>query len=312
MCFECGESGHAAWRCPHQSLVATETEAVDEDELDEYALYVQYDMVPAPGQRAMMTCDRVFFSPSEVFFYNIASTLVSKNPDLLSHIVPSAAFTIVGGVQKSAPWICIDDAGTFSDLGQVGVGKGASCNILPACHMVDTGRSFDCDNDKDEIVVTGTNQEYVFTRRLRADGTKARFYTRDFAHVATAAANLRIFFIREVKQMDKAEQLMHRLGHMPSKKNINLINFNIQNCLVFATDARNKDAAKGLLVAGLFGKTTKGKAISPGYVLAPRATQGLHILSIDIVFIKMVPLLLGVFTPLGLGLVHFLRDRSKY
>ena len=162
-CFECGESGHTAWRCPHRALVATEAEAIVEDELDEDALYaaqVQYGMVSAPGQRAMMTCDRVLFSPSEVIFDNAASTLVFVNPDLLSHIVPSAAPTIVGGVQKGAPGVRIDDVGTFRDLGQVGIGKGASCNILSACQMVDTGRSFSYDNDKDEFVVAGSDQEY--------------------------------------------------------------------------------------------------------------------------------------------------------
>jgi hypothetical protein len=98
---------------------------------------------------------------------------------------------------------------------------------------------------------------------------------------------------------------------MTSKATISLVNSGIQNCHVSATDIRNKDAAKGVSVAGLLGKTTKGKSISPGYVLAPRVTQVQQILSIDIVFIKMIPFLLGVFTPLGLGLVHFLRDRSE-
>ena len=313
-CFECGETGHVALRCPHRALVASEAEAIVEDELDEDALYaaqVQYGMVPAPGQHVMMMADRVLFSPSEVIFDNAASTSVFENPDLLSHIVPSATPTMVGGVQKGAPGVRIDDVGTFRDLGQVGIGKGASCNILSACQMVDTGRSFSYDNDKDEFVVVGSDQEYVFTRRIRADGTKTRFYTRDFAHVATVAANLRRYSMREVKQMDKAEQLMQRLGHMTSKATISLINSGVQNCPVSASDVRNKDAAKGASVAGLLGKTTKRKSYSPGYALAPRVTQVQQILSIDIIFVKMIPFLLGVFTPLGLGLVHFLRDRSE-
>ena len=51
--------------------------------------------------------------------------------------------------------------------------------------------------------------------------------------------------------------------------------------------------------------------MSPGYVLAPRVTQVQQILSVDVIFVKMIHFLLGVFTPLGLGLVHFLRDRSE-
>ncbi len=39
-------------------------------------------------------------------------------------------------------------------------------------------------------------------------------------------------------------------------------------------------------------------------------TQMQQILSIDIIFVKKVAFLLGVLTPLGLGIVEFLRDRS--
>jgi len=74
---------------------------------------------------------------------------------------------------------------------------------------------------------------------------------------------------------------------------------------------RNKDNAKVVSVAGLLGKTTKRKSIFPGYVLAPRVTQVQNVLSIAIIFVMMIPFLLSVFTPLGLGLVHFFRDRSE-
>jgi hypothetical protein len=63
-------------------------------------------------------------------------------------------------------------------------------------------------------------------------------------------------------------------------------------------------------VAGLVGKTKKLKSISPGYVLAPRVTQVQQILSIGIIIVKKVAFLLGVLTPLGLGIIEFLRDRS--
>ena len=100
-CFECGESGHAVRNCPHLALVANEADAIANDELDEDALYaaqLQYAMVPAPGQHAMMTTDCVLFSPNEVIFDNAASTSVCENPDLLTDIVQSATPTIIGGV----------------------------------------------------------------------------------------------------------------------------------------------------------------------------------------------------------------------
>ncbi len=58
------------------------------------------------------------------------------------------------------------------------------------------------------------------------------------------------------------------------------------------------------------GKAKKHKCVSPGYVLAPRVTQVQQILSIDIIFVKKIADLLGVLTPLGLGLIEFIRDRS--
>ncbi len=148
-------------RCPHRALVAIETDAIAEDELDEDALYaahVQYAMVLYPGQHEMMTADQVFFSPSEGIFYNAASTSVFANPDPLSHIVPSAVPTIAGGVQKGDPGVRIDDGSIFRDRDQVGIGKEASCNFLPACKIMDTGKFFRYDNDKDEFVVVFSDQ----------------------------------------------------------------------------------------------------------------------------------------------------------
>jgi len=102
-----------------------------------------------------MTTDRVLFSTHEVIFDNSASTSVFENPDLLTDSVPSATPTMIGGFQKGAPGVRNDDVGNFRDLGRVGIGNGASCNILSACQMKDTGRAFIYDNDKDEFVVTG-------------------------------------------------------------------------------------------------------------------------------------------------------------
>jgi len=73
---------------------------------------------------------------------------------------------------------------------------------------------------------------------------------------------------------------------------------------------RNKDAAKGVSTAGLLGKMKKMKSVSPGYALVTRVTQVQQILSIDNVFVKRMAFLLGVLTPLGLGLVEILRNRS--
>ncbi len=110
--------------------------------------------------------------------------------------------------------------------------------------------------------------------------------------------------------MAKVKQLMQRLKQMKRAATIGLINSRMLNCPVSASDVRNKDATKGVSVAGLVGKTKKHKSISPGYVLALRVTQVQQILSIDIMFVKKIAFLLGVLIPLGLGLIEFLRYRS--
>jgi len=97
----------------------------------------------------------------------------------------------------------INDVGNFRDLGEVGIGKGAACNILSTCQMLDTGRTFKYDDKNDEFIVSNPDEAYVFARRLRPGGSKTRFYTRNFAYVATVADYLRIYSAREVRQMDK-------------------------------------------------------------------------------------------------------------
>ena len=306
-CYKCGEAGHAIRNCPRQALAAIEIEAATRDEIDDAA--AQAAMYAA--HYALVTTDYALFAPEEVIFDTAASKSVFKNPNLLTNVAPSGSPTVIGGVQQGAPGVRIDDVGNFRDLGEVGIGKGAACNILSACQMLDTGRTFKYDDKNDEFIVSGPSEAYVFARRLRPDGSKTRFYTRNFAYVATVADNLRRYSAREVRQMDKAAQLAQRLGHATSKAVINIINSGVMNCPISATDVRNKDAAKGVSIAGLLGKTTKKKSMSPGYVLAPRVTQVQQILSVDIIFVKKIAFFLGVFTPLGLGLVYFLRNRSE-
>ena len=84
----------------------------------------------------------------------------------------------------------IDDVGNFRDLGEVGFGKG------DACQMIDAGMTFKYDDMNDEFIFSSPREAYVYTRWIRPDGKKTRFYTRNFAHVATVANNLRRYSAR--------------------------------------------------------------------------------------------------------------------
>jgi hypothetical protein len=94
---------------------------------------------------------------------------------------------------------------------------------------LDTGRTFEYEDEIDECIVSDPSEAYVFARRLRPDGSKMRFYTRDFANVVAVAENLRRYSMREVKQMEKAAQLARRLGHATSKAVIGIINSGVMN-----------------------------------------------------------------------------------
>jgi hypothetical protein len=311
MCYNCNEVGHLFAQCPYPVLVA-----VGHEDDKEYALYdaaMHRDDASCMITRSVSvhTVDHeiVFFSPTEVILDNAASRSLFENTELLQDIVQIDTPTVIMGVQRGATGICVDEEGVLRDLGTAGVCIGAAGNILSAGQMVDTGRQVQYDTTKDEYIVSGPAADYVFARRTKEDGKRSRFYTHDFAIVATIKENLRRFTTREVKHIEKAEQMMQRLGHMTSAATIGIINSGMQNCPVTASDVRNKDAAKGVSTAGLLGKTKKMKSVSPGYALVPRVTQAQQILSIDIIFVKRVDFLLGVLTPLGLGLVEFLRDR---
>jgi hypothetical protein len=79
-------------------------------------------------------------------------------------------------------------------------------NIISACQLIDTKRHYWYLPDRDWYLVRGTESDFVFTRRLKDDVTKYRFYMRDFSLVATIGENMRRYTTREVKQIHKAEQ----------------------------------------------------------------------------------------------------------
>jgi hypothetical protein len=161
-CYKCGEAGHAIRNCPRHALAAIKIEAATRDEIDDAA--AQAAMYAA--HYALMTTDYALFAPEEVIFDTATSKSVLKNPNLLTNVAPSGSPTVIGGVQHGAPGVRIDDVGNFRDLGEVGIGKGAACNIISACQILDTGRTFKYDDKNDEFIVSGPSEAYVFTHRL--------------------------------------------------------------------------------------------------------------------------------------------------
>jgi hypothetical protein len=203
------------------------------------------------------------FDPKEVIFDTDASKSVFKNPSLFTNVGPSDSPTLIGRVQQGGPELRVDDVGNFSDLDEVDIGKGAACTILSVCQILDTGETVKYDDTNDELVDTGPNESCVFARRVKPDGNTTRLYTRNFAFVVTVAEILRRYSVRDIKQMVHTAQLTRRLGHATIKAVISIIDSaGVMNCPVSATDVCNKNAAKGVYIAGLLGKMTKRASVS--------------------------------------------------
>ena len=70
--------------------------------------------------------ERVVFTPNGVIYDCAKSRLLFENKDLLQSIVRSSSPTVIGGVQRRAPGICLDDEETFRNLGTVTLAVGAA------------------------------------------------------------------------------------------------------------------------------------------------------------------------------------------
>ena len=244
-----------------------------------------------------------------------AEQSVFKNPALLHAIVGTPSVSL-GGVNSQSPRLEISAKGEFGDLGSVGVSRNATANILSQGQAMQDGASVSYESTTDRYVVQKPNgKEWVFNRKLNPSGRKTNYWVHDTAHTTvltnTVSENLRRYTQREVKQMFEAKQLQVRLGYMNSRATVNLLNAGVLNCRVTATDVRNHTAAAGAIIAEVRGKTRKmtPPASSVSYV-APRVTQVQQSLAVDICFIKGLAFLIGKLSPLGLGLVLYLKDRT--
>ncbi len=108
--------------------------------------------------------------------------------------------------------------------------------------------------------------------------------------------------------MDKTAQLARRLGHATSKAVISIINSGVMNRL---HRRPQHGCREGSVHCRADWEDDKKASVSPGYVIATRVTQVQQILSVNIISVKKIAFLLGMFIPPGLGLVRYLRDRSE-
>ncbi len=135
-CYKRGEAEHGVRQCPHTAF-AEIAMRIKRDDIEHAAAQVAL----YKAQYVLMTTDYALFAPEEVIFDAAASKSVFKNPNFLTDIAQSNSPDMIGCVQQGAPGVRIDNVGNFRDLGEVGIGKGAACNIFPVCKVLDTGRT---------------------------------------------------------------------------------------------------------------------------------------------------------------------------
>ena len=315
LCNLCHKPGHLWKNCPtHKVVLINEPQGDEAENSDTYHIASQamFMITSAPKHGC------VLFTDTEIVLDNAAGTSVFKNPALLHSIITMPGLSL-GGVNSQSPRLEVTAKGEFGDLGSVGVSRYASANILSQGQAMQDGASVRYDEGGDRYLVQKLNgRVWVFGRKLNSRGGKTNYWVHDtrasvIASVltTTVSENMRRYTQREVKQMFEAKQLQVRLGYMNSRAAVNVLNAGVLNCSVTATDVRNHEAAAGAIIAELRGKTRKltPTAATASYV-APRVTQVQQSLGVDIFFIKKLPFLIGVLSPLGLGLCLYLKDRT--
>ena len=214
--------------------------------------------------------------------------------------------------------LVISERGRFADLGVVGYSPSAAANILSQGRLIDMGISVDYDKLKDEYVVVGPAKTYHFKRKkIPGVFLARRHYTYETADdvptdnlVVTVADNQRRYTAQEVKRSESASELMTRLGFASNADAIAIVNQGITNCDITATDLRIAHAIEGIQKPSLRGKTKKKKSRIATGVLGPRVVQVLQTMHVDIMFIRDLIFLIGVFMPLGLVMTCVLPNRG--
>ena len=315
-CHLCKKKGHLMANCldnPYRVLIVNDEASGEVDAHDVYA-------EPDEAYFANFICDTrtaVLFSPTEIVLDNAAGVDVFMNPNLLSERRSSPVVRL-GGVKSKSDGLVISEEGTFADLGVVGYSPSAAANILSQGRLIDMGISVDYDKQKDEYIVAGPVKTYFFKRKI-IPGVhfRRRHYTYETSVadaedtlVVTVADNQRRYTAQEVKRSELASELMTRLGYSSNADAIAIVNQGIQNCNITATDLRIAQAIEGIQKPSLRGKTKKKKSAIATGLVGPRVVQVEQTLHVDLMFVRDLIFLIGVFMPLGLVMACVLPNRA--
>lgn len=255
---------------------------------------------------------------------NQSSVHIFHNNQLLASIVKSNTTLHLGGIVKGHV-LKTDNIGSFLDIASQNVwySKDSVANILSFHQLEEDGHSPTYDRNKKAFIVpTPNNGVMEFTWDANVE-----HYVCDFAkHMAkrdilmkkasdtltTIASNEAQYPKRLVKAARRARDLQARLGFLSTGKLAELINSgNLTNESVSVQDIERAHDIYGHAVQSLKGKTQKRQPTQLPLEKPRQVVRGPLVLHLDIIFVRAVPYLLSVSTPLGYIMIDVLSQSAK-
>jgi hypothetical protein len=310
ICDACKLEGHTWRKCPNLEEMRRQERETSKKEKGK-------DDRKLPG---LYLTSHSKFEDTEVLLDNQASTSVFHNDALLTNLHQIEPFAI-GGIDSTANSMTVSHAGDLDHLDTVGYASDAAANVLSKTRLIDAGLKITYDEPNDRYIVFGRDRRYIFGRRIHTSGDKSSHYTCDFGRksvhndqlvcVATVEDNSRRMTVREIQQAKAARHLQEQLGYPTTAMAIRMLNAGIINCPVTVHDMHLADSLFGPSIPGIKGRTTQHKSLPAPAAITPAVVQVEQILSVDIMFIKTIPFLLGIVMPLGFTLCAHLDNRKS-
>ena len=265
---------------------------------------------------------------SHILLDNQSSVHIFHNKTLLNQFVKSETTLHLGGVVKGHV-LKTDIQGSFLDIAKENVwySTDSVANILSFRQLEEDGHSPTYDRVRKAFIVP-TPMDGVLEFSWDAN---VEHYVCDFAKhqalrvtlmtkasdvlttvLTTIASNEAQYPKRLVKAARRARDLQARLGFLSTGKLAELINSgNLTNESVSVQDAERALAILGPDIASLKGKTQKRQPTQLPIETPRQVVRGPLVLHLDIIFVRAVPYLLSVTTPLGYIMIDVLSHSAK-
>ena len=328
ICWRCNQPGHLSRDCtvPDQNvMVATvDDEADDETPQDWHHAYfggVPTKTVHRSAHQGLLLLD------------SQGGVCVTSDLTLVHDVRETNRPYNLGGINSGDRPIRVTQVGTYHNLermrGRVGVHANISANIISFAELREFGYGIEYNYGADVFTVEGDTHRMEFVRR-ETDGVLSKHYSHQPLHIShpdaplpdhstltdlrvlinTVSQNRSKYTKREGRQADAAQDFMERLGHASKKDTLAILNGGPLNVTVVPQDVIRSFDIHGGSIPHLKGHTRKGTSLMRNKELSARLVQQQQTLAVDLMFVSKVPFIVGVFIPLNMYVVGYLKSRS--